>query len=324
MQQIRLWGITRLDGEQGVHTDFGGVKPRQLLEMLATRQGQPVCKDVLADGLWEGRPPSTYSATLESHISVVRRHLAAQGFPRSTLRTVHNGYLLAEEVRVDLTETRATLVASLQAPADRAFEVVDALAPWQLRDLLASSPYASFAIDVREQVRGLLAAALRRAAQGALAVGATDRALLLARRAQAEDPVSDATQQVVLQALLALDARSDALRDYADFRIRLREELGVEPSSTNQGLYLDALGRIANDDAARQRVERRLLLRLLGQVPGPEPAFARAGIAAANLPGSGTRTTDRIRRRGPGRPDDAGAAAPPSRAGGRVRQRSRA
>lgn len=278
MYTLRLWGITRVDGANGTQSDFGGVKPRQLLEMLATRQGQPVSKDLLSDGLWEGRPPSSYAATLESHVSVVRRHLTDQGFPRSSLRTVHNGYVLDDEMPVDLTAMRATLVASLQAPADRSFEVVAALAPWRLRDLLASSPYASFAIDVREEVRGLLAAALRRAAEGALAVGATDQALLLARRAQAEDPVSDATQQVVLRALLAMDARSDALRDYADFRIRLREELGVEPSGTNQRLYLDALTRSAVDDASRQRLERRLLMRLLGQLPSiPEPATARAG-----------------------------------------------
>ena len=282
MHQLRLWGITRLEGDVGVQSDFGGVKPRQLLEMLATRQGEPMCKEVLAEGLWEGRPPSSFAATLESHISVVRRRLADSGVPRTALRTVHNGYVLTDEVRVDLTGIREALAASLHVRPEQAFEAVEAVAPWRLRDLLASSPYSSYATRVREEMRALLSAALRHAAEGALLAGATDRALLLARRAQAEDPVSDATQQVVLRALLALDARCDALRDYADFRRRLRDELGVEPSGTTQRIYLELLSRSVSDDATRQRLERRLLLRLLGQIP-EERAAARAQRAPAQL-----------------------------------------
>lgn len=285
MHQLRLWGITRIDGGHDVHSDFGGVKPRQLLEMLATQHGQPCSKDVLADVLWEGRPPLSYAATLESHISVVRRHLADSGLPRTVLRTVHNGYVLTDEVRVDLTETRLALAEALARPAEEVYAGVETAAPWRLRDLLASSPYASFAIEVREDMRGLLAASLRHASEGALAVGATDRALLLARRAQAEDPVSDATQQVVLRALMALDARCDALRDYAAFRRRLREELGVEPSGTTQRLYLDLLARSANDDLQRQRLERSLLLRLLGQVPEERRPSRSAPLLAARATG---------------------------------------
>ncbi|MGZ5400816.1 MAG: AfsR/SARP family transcriptional regulator [Nocardioides sp.] len=267
MHQLRLWGITRLEGETGVQSDFGGVKPRQLLEMLATRQDEPWCKDALAEGLWEGRPPSSFAATLESHISVARRHLAAGGVPRTALRTVHNGYVLTDLVQVDLTCVRDALGASLRLRPEKAFEAVEAVEAWRVRDLLASSPYSSHAIRVREEMRSLLSAALRHAAEGALLAGATDRALLLARRAQAEDPVSDATQQVVMRALLALDARCDALRDYADFRLRLREELGVEPSGTTQRIYLDLLTLSVRDDGTRQRLERSLLMRLLGQLP---------------------------------------------------------
>lgn len=282
MQHIRLWGITRVDGPTGVHTDFGGVKPRQVVEMLASRQGEPCCKDMLADTLWEGRPPASYAATLESHVSVVRRHLVEYGVPRSALRTVHNGYVLTDEVPVDVTEARTTLTAALAAAPAAAFETLETIAPWRLRDLLASSPYASFAVDVREEMRVLLAAALRHASEGARSMGATDRALLLARRAQAEDPVSDATQQVVLRALVSLDARCEALRDYADFRRRLHDELGVEPSATTQQLYLDLLARSVSEDAPRQRLERALLLRLLGQVPD-DRRTARARLAPARL-----------------------------------------
>lgn len=267
MHQLRLWGITRLDGVGGLRSDFGGVKPRQLLEVLALRQGDPCSKDALADALWEGRPPASHAATIESHVSVVRRHLVQGGLPRTTLRTVPGGYLLGEEVAVDVVEVRAALLDSVKASPTVAFATVERIGPPRIRDLVASSPYAGYAIDAREEMRGLVATALRHASAGALHVGASERALLLARRAQAEDPVSDATQQAVMRALLALDARCEVLREYADFRRRLREELGVEPSATTQGLYLDALESSASGDAARWRFERELLLRLLGQTP---------------------------------------------------------
>lgn len=275
MHTLRLWGITRIDGAHGLRSDFGGVKPRQLLEMLAVRQGEPCCKDALADALWEGRPPASYAATVESHVSVVRRHLVAEGVPRTALRTVHNGYVLTDEVEVDLVATRDSLTDALRAPASVAFATVEALAPPRMRDLLASSPYAAWAIEVREEMRGVVAAALRHASEGALAEGATDRALLLARRAQAEDPVSDATQQTLLRALLALDARCEVLREYANFRTRLRDELGVEPSGATQRIYLEVLSRSARDDTSRLRLERALLLRLLRDVPADRsPAIA--------------------------------------------------
>lgn len=283
MYQLRLWGITRITGDHGTDSDFGGIKPRQLLEMLAVQQDQPCSKDVLADALWEGRPPSSYAATLESHISVVRRHLVRAGVSRTALRTVNNGYVLTQEVEVDLADTRKALTRALTMSPETAFPAAEAIAPWRLRDLLASSPYASFAIEAREEMRRLLASALRHASEGALAAGATDRALLLARRAQAEDPVSDATQQVVLRALMALDARCEGLRDYADFRRRVREEMGVEPSGTTQRLYLELLARSVSDDVQRQSLERSLLLRLLEQIPEDLSAVRAARATTAPL-----------------------------------------
>lgn len=272
MHQVRLWGITRIVGDRGERSDFGGVKPRQLLEVLALHQGEPCPKDALAEVLWEGRPPSSYAATVESHVSVVRRHLVVEGLPRTALATVHSGYVLTGEVTVDVVATRDSLTDALRVSAPAAFTTVEALGLPRMRDLLASSPYASWAIEAREEMQTLVAAALCHASAGALAIGATDRALLLARRAQAEDPVSDATQQTLLRALLALDARCEVLREYADFRRRLREELGVEPSSTTQRLYLDALATSARLDAARTGLERSLLLRLLREVaPDPDP-----------------------------------------------------
>ena len=58
MLEIRLFGATTASTAQGtVGVDLGGVKPRQILEILAVSAGAPVPKDHLADLLWDGRPP---------------------------------------------------------------------------------------------------------------------------------------------------------------------------------------------------------------------------------------------------------------------------
>ena len=281
MDQVCLWGITRVEGPTGVrHSNFGGIKSRQVLEVLAVNHTRPVSKDVLAESLWEGTPPASYAATLESYVAVVRRSLEGVGVPRRVLRTVNSGYVLTDEVSVDLSEVRDTITRTLNANSATAFMVATgALTTLRIGDLVASSPYAGYAIAAREELTSWLAQALRWAAEGALEAGATARALLLARQAQTLEPVSDATEQVVMRALVALDARSDALREYADFRQRLRNELGVEPSRTTQSWYLRALAG-KQEAEQRDREELPLLLRLLAQV-SPESALLAGSVLHA-------------------------------------------
>lgn len=273
MHQVCLWGVTRVEGPAGVvHSNFGGIKPRQLLEVLALAHNRPVSKDVLAESVWEGKPPASHAATLESYVAVVRRALEEAGVPRRVLRTVNNGYVLTDEVRVDVSDVRETVEQALDANGRVAYRIATgALVSLRIGDLVASSPYAGYAIAAREEMSTWLAQSLRWAAEAALEAGATGRALLLGRQAQALEPVSDATEQVLMRALVALDFRSDALREYADFRQRLRNELGVEPSRTTQSWYLRALAGGRHEAEQRDREELPLLLRLLGQV-APESA----------------------------------------------------
>ncbi|HSP27375.1 MAG TPA: BTAD domain-containing putative transcriptional regulator [Ilumatobacteraceae bacterium] len=56
-------------------SDLGGVKPKQILEMLLLRRGHPVGIDVLAEGLWPSKPPRDVPATLNTYVSVLRHHL---------------------------------------------------------------------------------------------------------------------------------------------------------------------------------------------------------------------------------------------------------
>ena len=81
MIDIKLFGPTVISGAGSrlVGSDLGGSKPRQLLEMLALDLGAPVAKDLLAERLWDGRPPASYIATVESYVCSLRRRLGLVG-----------------------------------------------------------------------------------------------------------------------------------------------------------------------------------------------------------------------------------------------------
>ena len=154
MLHIDLFGTTRVHTVAGGARDVDvcGVKPRQILEMLAARLGSPVTKDVLAEGLWAGRPPASYVASVESYVCVLRRSLAA--VPGRPLVTTHGAYLLDPRlVRVDLVEARAGLAAlesmSGQPLVEAAVRALDAITG----EVLAEEPFADWAADVRRSAR---------------------------------------------------------------------------------------------------------------------------------------------------------------------------
>src|SRR3990172_4795209 len=96
--QIRLFGSIELaSGARRLGPrDFGGVKPRQILEILLLKRGRPVSKDVLADCLWGEKVPMHVSGALETYVSVLRRRLVPGGSDRHRfIVTEHEAYRFA-------------------------------------------------------------------------------------------------------------------------------------------------------------------------------------------------------------------------------------
>src|SRR5919107_1647906 len=102
--QVKLFGNTTVVlPDRSVVTDLGGIKPRQVLELLAIAPGTPVSKDRLVEHLWGDNPPRTHTATLESYISLLRRRMGCSRGRQSALSTTSNGYLLdPSQVEVDV------------------------------------------------------------------------------------------------------------------------------------------------------------------------------------------------------------------------------
>jgi DNA-binding SARP family transcriptional activator len=230
--QVKLFGATSVVLPDGtVVSDLGGIKPRQVLEILALSAGTPVSKDRLVELLWGDTPPRTYTATLESYISLLRRRMGVARGRGSALATTSNGYLLdLDQVDVDLATFRRL------APTRPAHAVHLATA-----DLLASEPYAEWAADERDHFAVEYVQACNRAAAHALHTDQPATAVTMARHAITRDQISESSWQLLIQALTATGARSEALRAYLDLRTTLIEALGTEPSPASRTLYLDLL-----------------------------------------------------------------------------------
>jgi DNA-binding SARP family transcriptional activator len=72
--RIRLFGPIEVEvqGRRLGPRDLGGVKPKQVLEILLWARGHPVAKDRLAESLWGQELPQHQAAALETYVSVLR------------------------------------------------------------------------------------------------------------------------------------------------------------------------------------------------------------------------------------------------------------
>jgi len=278
MLNISLFGetVAEIDGRTVSASEMGGSKPRQILEILACELGSPVAKDQLADQLWSGRLPASYVGTLESYVCVLRRSLGNGPERRAFLRTSSRGYLLdPEHVTVDLAQFRGLASSAFATDGDTSLEMSSSALSLTKGELLASEPYADWAVRARQSFHRERLELCVRAAALASAGGDHSRAVSLATRAFGWDPLSEDAGQQLMRALWAGGRRSQALRVYSELRQSLVEELGDEPGRESQELYLEILrdpessrrgGR--SDGPAEMKVLLRLLRQAIDQTPG--------------------------------------------------------
>jgi DNA-binding SARP family transcriptional activator len=289
MGRISMFGPTtaEINGRVVSAVDLGGVKPRQILEILAIEAGSPVAKDRLADLLWEGKPPTSYTGTLESYVCVLRRNLGLGSGKASLLATTPNGYRLElDRLSVDLWEFRQlTEKASRSAPAAAVAATEKALS-LATGELLVDEPYAEWALRARAYFSRDLVAAGVYAARLATALGDLPAAMRLAHAAVDHDPLCEDAVQQLMGAMWAGGRRCEALRAFAEMRQRMLDEHGAEPGAESHELYLSILrdAPAAGTDQSGNNIELHTLVRLLRQVLDATPkAAATAGLALPDL-----------------------------------------
>ena len=218
---------------------FGGVKTRQILEILVLHRHGAVSKDRLADMLWEGQPPRDYMATLESYVSVLRGKLQPGALRGESVIVTGPGTYTLDRTRasLDVDDFDRLVCESVELPAsDRVAMLTDAL-DLVRGPLLCHELYGSWAQSARalydERVVGVLVSA----AELSMAIEDFDTAGRMSARALRLDPLSEAACQLSLRAHWSAGRKAQALQVYENFRREMRAELGIEPGEMTRTLY---------------------------------------------------------------------------------------
>lgn len=304
--EVRLFGSFRVDagGRSLGALEFGGRKPKQLLEILSLRAGRHVPKDRLARLLWGDKMPVNTSGSLEHYVSLLRRRLDPGVRPQQSLIvTEHCGYRLdVEATWVDLNAFDEVADLAAAGTADRD-QIKQALG-WVTGDLLEDEPYAEWALDARTHYRQRCVQLLVTAAELALSDRDIATARELAQQAVSRDPLVESGYQVLMLAAYARGDQSGALQTFQQVRRVLAEDLGIDPMPTTAALHQSMLSQV-DAETLLPEPTRAVLTLPQQRVTAPDPHHVVDVVGARR-----TSSVHRLDRRSTDRP---GAADPTDR-----------
>ena len=150
---IRLFGPLAIeDGERSLGPrDLGGARPKQVLQILLAARGHRVPTDQLAELIWEGDRPRNAAGSLQTFISMLRRHLTSdRERARELVVTEVEAYRFATDlVTLDLDRFDTLLERSAHEPTNAARASLEEALALVRGDVLEDEPYATWALDLR-------------------------------------------------------------------------------------------------------------------------------------------------------------------------------
>ena len=208
--------------------DLPGVRRRAVLVRLLMAGGHPLSAIQLADDAWDGSPPKAGLATLQSHISFLRKTI-----PGLAVRSVGGGYIL---------DTRDAVLDSVQFERDLQDAQANRGNPQRTETLLARAlgrwrgaaladvAGASWALGETARLEQLRIGALESWLTTLIQMGRAAEAVAEAEAAVEAAPLSDGLWASLMVALYRSGRQAEALRAYQKLRGSLAEA-GLEPSA---------------------------------------------------------------------------------------------
>jgi DNA-binding SARP family transcriptional activator len=265
---IQLFGLIRVtDGDRVLGPrDFGGNRPKQVLEILLAARGGLVPVDRMAEMLWGGDLPDDAAGSLQKFVSVLRGRLCADSQrARELVVTERGGYRLAvEHADIDLDRFDELLARAGRAPGETARRYLSEALSLAADEVLEDEPYADWAQELRGTYRGRVIGADLEAADAALAAHDFRAGLAYAQAALGRDRLSERAHRTAMLALYAMGRAHEALEAYRRLRSLLVGELGLEPGETTRSLEAAILRQVAVS-ALLPRPSREIQLRSAGQ-----------------------------------------------------------
>ncbi|WP_203903127.1 AfsR/SARP family transcriptional regulator [Virgisporangium aliadipatigenens] len=264
MRFLILGPLKVIDGDRAVV--LGGRRRRTALAVLLANAGQVVPLEHLIDAMWAD-PPATARRQIQNEISALRRALAG-GTP---IDVVGHGYRIAPGPgELDAREftdlvAKALDLAGRDQPAAAADTLREALRLWRGPALMDLPGFAVEAAAVRLEEQRL--AALEQCVDLELGLGRhADLVGELAELVTAH-PLRERLVGQLMRALHGSGRQSEALEAYGHLRVRLADELGLQPGTRLRELHGAIL---RNDPTVRP--------------PAPAPSRTAAAPAPAQLP----------------------------------------
>lgn len=223
---------------EGTAVPLGGARRRAVLGLLAVQAGMVLSQRALCEALWDGEPPPTAVAMIQSHVSRLRAVMDGRSPARTRqhlLETIGDGYRLrADRIHLDLAESR-----SLAAQARSALRSGDAAMACGLFEqavgLWRAEPLADLAVlRSHPAVTGLereYAGLLVEHAEAAIGLGGHDRVLPRLFALTERAPLNERAHACLMIALAGSGQQAAALEVYERMRRRLDDELGVRPGA---------------------------------------------------------------------------------------------
>ncbi len=263
-----------------------------VLKLLLEHPDRLVPFDRLADVVWPDSEGDAARASLRGAVRTIRRVLEPElptGGASRYLRTEPQGYRFVStgcflDVDGFARACQAGKAAERRGDSPVALRAYREAVALYRGDYLADDPYADWALDRRERLRGTYLDALDRLASLQAAGGAYGEAIGYLERALTVDPLREELYCQLMRCHAAAGRRSHALATYDRCRKILEAELGVPPAAETQRLRgqitkTPAATDQATDELAGSLASSELELAFVGREPelaAIERAWARA------------------------------------------------
>jgi DNA-binding SARP family transcriptional activator len=215
--------------QAGEAIPLSGARRRALVTRLLLDAGRTVSAEALLEDVWGDEAPPAALATLQSHISQLRKVLGGR------LQRSATGYILRlDAASLDAAEFEGRVANGASRLAEGDAEAAEwslrqALSLWRGRALqeVADRPWAQPEAERLEELKG---SAVEHLLEARLALGEREQVVPDAELAVKEYPLREQRWATLMVALCRCGRQAEALRTYQRLRTLLCDELGIDPS----------------------------------------------------------------------------------------------
>lgn len=224
-----------------------GRQGRLAFALLVTERRAGLSVGEIADVLWNGSPPPSWSTALRAIISKLRGLMAEYGFDDAVaIESAFGCYQLRlpPDVWIDL-EVAARAVHDAETEL-RAGNLAAANGEALVAAAISQRPFLAgddgrWVVQLRARLRDVRIRALSCRAQAAMANGDPALAAGDAELVIELEPYREAAYVLLMRAHAAAGDRAQALQTYERLRTLMADQLGADPSPISEAAYLEIL-----------------------------------------------------------------------------------